>query len=301
MTASSPAIVCTQLTKRYGKSRGVTELTLTVESGEIFGFLGPNGAGKTTTIRTLLDLHRPTSGSAQIFGLDCQRKSLAIRARTGNLAGDFAIAPDLTGERALGIAAALRGVEDLRYAHELAARFHADLTRKTGELSRGNRQKVGLILALFHRPELLVLDEPTAGLDPLMQAEFLTLLREERERGTTVFLSSHELTEVQAVCDRVAMVRDGRLIAVEDVAAMRNRALRHVAAEFRAGRPTVDFSRVPCVSEVELTPGGVVCQVQGDVGPLVAALAQADVVDLEISRPSLDELFLQYYREPVDA
>ena len=298
---TSAAIECRRLTKRYGKSRGIEELTLSVERGEVLGFLGPNGAGKTTTIRTLLDLHRPTSGSASIFGLDCQADSLRIRARCGNLAGDFAIAPELTGERALQIAAAVRGHDDLRYASELAERFAVDLRRRSRELSRGNRQKIGLLLALFHRPDLLILDEPTSGLDPLMQAEFLTLLGEERQRGTTVFLSSHELSEVQAVCDRVAMVREGRLIATDSVAEMRDRALRHVTATFRADAPEVDFAEVSGVSEVELTQLELRCKVHGDVEPLVDALARARVVDLEISRPSLDELFLDYYRDEVAA
>jgi ABC-2 type transport system ATP-binding protein len=193
MTAT--AIECDRLTKRYGHRRGIESLSLTVDRGEVFGFLGPNGAGKTTTIRTLLDLHRPTSGTATILGLDSRADSLAIRARCGNLAGDFAVAPDLTGTRALHIAAAIRGCDDLRHARDLTERFGADLTRPMRELSRGNRQKIGLLLALFHRPELLILDEPTSGLDPLMQADFLSLIEEERARGTTVFLSSHERAE----------------------------------------------------------------------------------------------------------
>ncbi len=296
-----PIIQCVQLTKRYGRSRGIEDLTLAIEPGEVFGFLGPNGAGKTTTIRTLLDLHRATSGSAQIFGLDSRRDSLAIRARTGNLAGDFAIAPQLTGHRALALAAAVRGVDDLTRAHDLAERFHADLTRPLRELSRGNRQKIGLLLALFHSPELLVLDEPTSGLDPLMQASFLELLEEERERGTTVFLSSHELSEVQQICDRVAMVREGRLVAVESVDEMRDRASRHVVAELAAASTADVFERLPGVSDVELVGAVLRCTVRGDVGPLVEALAQIGVHDLEIGRPSLDELFLERYREPVAA
>lgn len=304
MSAAQPAlaVACRQLTKRYGKHRGIASLDLAVEPGEVFGFLGPNGAGKTTTIRTLLDLHRPTSGSAEIFGLDCQRSSLEIRSRTGNLAGDFALAPELTGARALAIAAAVRRHGDLTRAYELAERFHADLSRPLRELSRGNRQKIGLILALFHAPELLILDEPTSGLDPLMQSEFLTLLGEERDRGATIFLSSHELSEVQSVCDRVAMIRDGRLIATEDVDEMRDRALRHVTARFRPGGAAgVDFARLPGVSEVAVAGDELECRVQGDVGPLVGALHAAGVVELEISRPSLDELFLQFYREPAEA
>ena len=297
-----PTIECFRLTKRYGRSRGIDALTLSVDPGEVFGFLGPNGAGKTTTIRTLLDLHRATSGSARIFGLDSRRDSLAIRARTGNLAGDFALAPGLTGERALRLAAAVRGVTDLTRARALAERFRADLSRPVRELSRGNRQKIGLVLALFHAPDLLVLDEPTSGLDPLMQATFLELVKEERDRGTTVFLSSHELAEVQEICDRVAMVRDGKLVAVESVDQMRDRALRHVMAEFSSevASPAA-FERLEGVSSVEVEGRVVRCRVRGDVGPLVTLLGELGVHELEIGRPSLDELFLERYREPVTA
>lgn len=301
MRSAAPAIRCDGLTKRFGNHRGIEDLDLTVERGEVLGFLGPNGAGKTTTIRMLLDLIRPTSGSAQIFGLDARRDSMRIRARIGNLAGDFAIAPELTGRRALTIAAAIRGIDGLGRAPELAERFGAELDRPMQELSRGNRQKIGLLLALFHAPELLVLDEPTAGLDPLMQAEFLSLLAEEHARGVTVFLSSHELSEVQAVCQRVAMVREGRLIATDHVEEMRNRALRHVEARLSSEGAAVEFGALPGVRDVERSGALLRCRVQGDVGPLVAGLVAAGVHDLEISRPSLDELFLQYYRDPVTA
>ena len=174
-----------RLTKFYGDRRGIEDVTIAVERGEVFGFLGPNGAGKTTTIRTLLDLLHPTSGSARVFGLDSRRDSVAIRRRLGNLPGDFGYGRKPSGREALALLARLRGVEGTGRAEELAARFHADLDRPLGELSRGNRQKVGLILALFHSPELLVVDEPTSGLDPLMQEEFLALVGEERERGCT--------------------------------------------------------------------------------------------------------------------
>ena len=189
------AIETERLTKSYGGVRGIEDVTLTVEAGEVFGFLGPNGAGKTTMIRTLLDLLHPSRGSARIFGFDSRRDSVAIRARLGNLPGDFGYGKGSSGRQALTLLARLRGVDDLTRAEDLARRFRADLERPLGQLSRGNRQKVGLILAVFHRPELLILDEPTGGLDPLMQEEFLSLVREERERGCAVFLSSHELDD----------------------------------------------------------------------------------------------------------
>src|SRR4051794_820860 len=190
-----------RLTKRYARGRGIDGVTLSVQAGEIFGFLGPNGAGKTTTIRTMLDLLRPTAGAARLFGLDSHRDRLAIDARLGNLPGDFAYDPRLSGRELLSYLAALRGVRGLGRARELAERFQADLDRPLGELSRGNRQKIGLLQAAFHDPDLLVLDEPTGGLDPLIQEAFVDFLAAERQRGCTIFLSSHDLDEVERVCD----------------------------------------------------------------------------------------------------
>ena len=207
-----------RLTKSYGSARGIEDVTIAVEAGEVFGFLGPNGAGKTTTIRTLLDLLHPTSGSARIFGLDSRRESVAIRARLGNLPGDFGYGKGATGHEALSLLARLRGMEGIGRAEALAKRFRANLDRPLGELSRGNRQKVGLILATFHEPELLILDEPTSGLDPLMQEEFMALSARSANAAARSFISSHELDEVERVCDRVGIMRAGRLIAVERIA-----------------------------------------------------------------------------------
>jgi len=260
------------LSKFYGSRRGIEDVTLRVEPGEVFGFLGPNGAGKTTTIRTLLDLLHPSSGSARIFGLDSRRESVAIRARLGNLPGDFGYGGRASGREALALLARLRG-EGVGRAERLAERFHADLERPLSELSRGNRQKVGLILALFHSPELVILDEPTSGLDPLMQEEFLALIGEERERGCTVFISSHELDEVERVCDWVGIIRDGRLIAVERVA-----DLLAKAAERR--RVEVEFAEPVELDDVRALPG---------------------VAAAEYARPSLEEVFLTYYGKQEDA
>lgn len=203
------------LTKSYGRARGIEDVTFQVDAGEVFGFLGPNGAGKTTTIRTLLDFLRPTRGSARIFGLDSHRDSVTIRGRLGNLPGDFGYGKQATGREVIALLAQLRGVSGLARAESLAQRFRADLDRPLGQLSRGNRQKVGLIQAAFHEPELLILDEPTGGLDPLMQEEFLSLVAEDRERGATIFFSSHELDEIERVCDRVGIVGIAQLSDVE--------------------------------------------------------------------------------------
>ncbi|HYM54178.1 MAG TPA: ABC transporter ATP-binding protein [Solirubrobacteraceae bacterium] len=293
-----PAIETERLTKFYGSHRGVEEITIAVEQGEVFGFLGPNGAGKTTTIRTLLDLLHPTSGSARIFGLDSRRDSVAIRERLGNLPGDFGYGKLATGREALSLLARVRGVSELGNAVALAERFQADLERPLGQLSRGNRQKIGLILAIFHQPDLLVLDEPTSGLDPLMQEEFLALVREERERGCAVFLSSHELDEVQRVCDRVGIIREGRVVAVERVSDLLDKTPRQVSVEF-AEPADLDWLRgLAGVSDLEAGDGRVRFKVAGDIDPVLKAIARHTVLDLEIARPTLEEVFLTYYEGP---
>jgi beta-exotoxin I transport system ATP-binding protein len=283
------------LSKRYGDARGIEGVSMSVEAGEVFGFLGPNGAGKTTTIRTLLDLLHPTSGSARLFGLDSRRESLAIRARLGNLPGDFSYDPRLTGRELVSFLAEIRGVRNLGRTMQLAERFHADLERPLGELSRGSRQKIGLIQAFFHSPELLILDEPTGGLDPLMQEEFLDLVREEREHGASVFLSSHELDEVQRVCDRVGIIRNGRLVAVEKVAELIGRAYRHVSLEFDRPVDASEFRRLGGVSELVAAGNGISFRAEGDLDEVVKAAARHTVRDLQVTEPTLDEIFLTYY------
>jgi beta-exotoxin I transport system ATP-binding protein len=285
------------LTKLYGTRRGIEDVSFGVEAGEVFGFLGPNGAGKTTTIRTLLDLIHPTRGKARLFGLDSRRDSAAIRARLGNLPGDFGYGREARGREALHLLAELRGVRDLGRAEELTRRFRADLDRPLGELSRGNRQKVGLILAAFHQPELLILDEPTGGLDPLMQEEFLGLLTEERERGCAVFVSSHELDEVERVCDRVGIVRGGRLIAVERMEDLLGKARRLVSV--RVGDPAglELLASVPGVADLQVEDGRASFSAAGDLDPIVKALASHHVLDMEVVHPSLEQVFLGYYQE----
>jgi ABC-2 type transport system ATP-binding protein len=285
-----------ELTKRYGAKRGIEDVTVSVEPGEVFGFLGPNGAGKTTTIRTLLDLLHPTSGRARIFDLDSRRDSVAIRARLGNLPGDFGYGRQSTGREALHLLGRLRGLDGLGRAPQLAERFHADLDRPLGQLSRGNRQKIGLILATFHSPELLILDEPTSGLDPLMQEEFLSLVGEERERGCTVLLSSHELDEVERVCDRVGIVRDGRLIAVERIHDLLARAQRTATLELAEPSDLVtDLQELPGVTDLEAADGNVSFKVVGDLDQVLKAIAQRHVTDMELTHSTLEEVFLTYY------
>jgi ABC-2 type transport system ATP-binding protein len=286
-----------RLTKFYGSDRGIEDVTFAVEPGEVFGFLGPNGAGKTTTIRTLLDLLHPTRGSARLFGLDSRRESVAVRARLGNLPGDFGYGKRATGREAVKLVARLRGISELGRAETLARRLRADLERPLGQLSRGNRQKVGLILAMFHQPELLIFDEPTSGLDPLMQEEFLALLREERERGCAVFLSSHELDEVQRVCDRVGIIRDGSLIAVERVAELLGKTPRRLAVEFAEPIDLAELRGLPGVGALEADGGRITFMVAGDLDPVLKAITAHTVADLELAHPTLEEVFLSYYQE----
>jgi ABC-2 type transport system ATP-binding protein len=285
------------LTKFYGAERGIEDVTFAVEEGQVFGFLGPNGAGKTTTIRTLLDLLHPTAGSARLFGLDSHRDSVAIRARLGNLPGDFGYGKRASGRQALALLASLRGIDGSARVEELASRFRADLDRPLGQLSRGNRQKVGLILALFHRPELLILDEPTSGLDPLMQEEFLALVHEERRRGCAVFISSHELDEVERVCDRVGIIRDGRLIAVERVADLFAKTQRRASVRFADAVEPAELRAVPGVSDLAVSDGQITFRVAGDVDAVIKAMANHTVLELEFAHPTLEEVFLTYYEE----
>ncbi len=283
-----------RLTKYYGRARGVLGLNLDIRPGEIFGFLGPNGAGKTTTIRILLDLIRPSSGSASVFGMNAQRHAVAIRKRVGYLPGEFAMYDDLTGSPLLQYFGALRGGVDEAIVAALAERLGSDLGRRIGELSHGNKQKIGLIQALMNQPELLILDEPTTGLDPLVQQEFYRMLEELRDDGKTVFFSSHVLPEVERVCDRVAIIREGRLIAVEDVSAIKAKAARKIEVTFETPPPADSFTNLP-VRDLVLNDRRLQCTVQGSVDSVVKALARFNVIDLISHEPSLEDTFLALY------
>ena len=292
------AIHAQELTKHYGRSRGIENVSFTVSGGEVFGFLGPNGAGKTTTIRVLMGLLRATGGEARIFGHSVWADGVAARACTGYLPGEFAWHEQVTGEELLDLFADLRGVGDRAYARTLAARFDADLTRPIGELSRGNRQKVGLIQALVHRPPLVVMDEPTTGLDPLMQEEFADLVDELRASGTTVFLSTHNLPEVERMCDRVALLRDGRLVAVETVAEITGRGFRHVTLVFDRPVPPGEFGRLDGVESVRADGARLTFAVTGDLDAILRTAGRHRVVDMEVARPSLEEAFVAFYDHP---
>lgn len=284
------------LTKRYGNSRGIEDVNLTVSAGEVLGLLGPNGAGKTTLIRTLLDFLHPTSGSARIFGLDSRADSVAIRRRTGNLPGDFAYGPpSITGREILSLLARIRRIDGLGTAETLAGRLHADLDRPIGELSRGNRQKIGLVQAFFHEPEFLILDEPTGGLDPLMQEQFLEIVEEERARGATVLLSSHSLSEVERVCDRVGIVRDGRLVTVEHVSELVSKSYRLVSLTFADAVAAAEFTELRGVTDVAVDGTRISFKATGELDPIVKRAARHRVTDMQLTHPSLEELFLGFY------
>jgi ABC-2 type transport system ATP-binding protein len=297
-----PAIITTEhLTKSYGVHRGIVDVNLEVGAGEVFGFLGPNGAGKTTTIRTLLDLIRPTSGRATVFGIETTVDPVSIHRRIGYIPGEFALYDRLTGGQTLEYFGNLRGGVDRAYRDSLIERFDLDPTRRFKEYSKGNKQKVGLIIALQHRPELLMLDEPTAGLDPLMQQSFYALVHEAQAEGRTVFLSSHILSEVERTCDRVAIIRDGALVKVDSVEGLRDLAHHEVELRFADGVPADAFAGLPGVSNVRVEDHTLRLRVSGPITPVVRAAAGYELLDFVSREPTLEETFLaQYGHEAVE-
>jgi len=295
--SDAPAIEVDHLTKKYGGFTAVDDLSLTIEHGEIFGFLGPNGAGKSTTIRTILDLLRPTSGACRVVGLDSRADAVAIRRQVGFLPADLALYPNLTGRRTIQYFANLRGGVEWARVEALAERFGAELDRKVGEYSSGNRQKIGLILAFMHSPRVVILDEPITGLDPLVQLEFHTLMREHAHAGNTVFLSSHTLSEVERVADRVGFIRRGRLIAVERMSELHEKSLRRVTMEFPQPVPASAFEGVEGVHDAVAEGTTVTARYEGAMAPLLGVAARNGVASLTTASVDLDELFLEYYRE----
>ncbi|MEV0947606.1 ABC transporter ATP-binding protein [Rhodococcus sp. NPDC049939] len=285
------------LTRLFAPRRGVADLDFTISGGEVFGFLGPNGAGKSTTIRLLLGLYRADSGTMKVLGLDPVHHSVHIHRRVGYLPGEVALYPRLTGRRHLDTAARIRGLEDLSYRDELVERFGAELDTPVRTLSKGNRQKIGLVQAFMHKPELLILDEPTSGLDPLLQQEFVTLIRETVAQGRTVFLSSHELDEVQRLADRVAIIREGRLVVTDTVERLRRNAPRTVELRFDRDVDTRELSRLDGVRVVTDIDRRVTLAVAGPIAPLLRVIADLEPADMTARGADLDELFLTYYRQ----
>jgi ABC-2 type transport system ATP-binding protein len=293
----SAVIDCHKLSKRYGRSTAyaLKDLTLQVQSGEVYGFLGPNGAGKSTTIRTLLNFIQPTSGSAQLLGHDIVRDSVQIKASVGYLAGDAAMYRKLTGRQFLDYMHELQPAVSKAYRQELAKRLKADLDKPLGALSRGNRQKIGIIQAFMHQPQLLILDEPSSGLDPLMQEVFYDLVHEAKQRGATIFASSHILSEIQKICDRVGIIRDGRLIAERNIADMANEAAQTFDVMFKDRPPLAALQKIPGVQITSNHGGLVTLHINGPLAPLLKELARHDVIKLDTRTLDLEEVFLRFY------
>ena len=299
---TTPAVRCDALTMSYGGSRGIVDVDLEVPAGEVFGFLGPNGAGKTTTIRVLLGLLRPTSGRAEVLGCDSRTRSIEVRRRTGYLPGDLSLPAGLTGEQVLDWLSTLRPDTPPVRRAELVERFAVQLDRPMKQLSKGNRQKIGLVQTFQHAPEMVILDEPTSGLDPLVQDEFHRLVREYVAGGGTVFLSSHSLDEVQHIADRVGIIRDGRVIAVETVDALRGRGLRRMTVTVEPGegdRVAVALASVDGVGDVAQRGDVLEFAVTGEYPAVLTALGALPVVDMLSRAADLDEVFLDLYRGEV--
>ena len=297
-----PVIRTDRLTKTYGAHRGIIDVDLEINEGEAFGFLGPNGAGKTTTIRTVLDHLRPTSGKAFVFGIETTVDPVAIHRRIGYLPGEFTLYDKLTGGQTIEYFANLRGGVDRAYQQDLITRLDIDPSRKFKEYSKGNKQKIGLVVALQHRPDLLILDEPTSGLDPLVQQTFYDLIRETKADGRTIFLSSHILGEVEKTCDRVAIIREGRLAMVDRVEALRDLAHHQVELRFTGDVPTAAFAAIDGVSDVTTDDNVLRMRVAGSITPVVREAARYELLDFVSREPSLEETFLaQYQTQPVEA
>jgi ABC-2 type transport system ATP-binding protein len=284
-----------KLTKSYGTHRGIIDVDLEVAEGEVFGFLGPNGAGKTTTIRVLLDLIRPTSGKAFVFGIRTTEDPVAIHRRIGYIPGEFALYDRLTGGQTIDYFANLRGGVDPGYQRSLVERFEIDPGRRFKEYSKGNKQKIGLVIALQHRPELLILDEPTSGLDPLVQQSFYALVHEAKAEGRTVFLSSHILSEVERTADRVAIIREGRLVKVDTIEGLRDLAHHQVELRFAGAVPADAFADLPGVSDVSAEDHVLRLRVAGPIAPVVRAAGQYELLDFVSREPTLEETFLAQY------
>ena len=292
------AIRTESLTKHYGEVKALIDLSLEVRMGEVFGFLGPNGSGKTTMIRTVLDLIRPTEGRAEILGMDTHEEAVEIRNHIGYVPGDLAMYPNLTGRDTLTYFANLRGGVDWSYVDELAERLSVDLDVKVGNYSSGNRQKVGIIQAFMNRPQVLVMDEPSTGLDPLVQREFQKMMREVAAHGRCVFLSSHTLSEVQRVADRVGIIRHGRLVDVESVHDLRSKAIRRVELFFDTDIDASIFEAVAGVREAKANQTSIVLSFDGHMDQLLkTATDHYHLVDITSQEADLEEIFLTYYRD----
>ncbi len=295
--SARPAVRTDALTKDYGGGAGLFDLTLEVAAGEVFGYLGPNGAGKTTTIRLLMDMLRPTRGRAEVFGIDCQAHPVRVKREVGYMPGEMPQWGGLRGREVVAHVAGLRGGVDAGAVSSLATRLDLDLGRRYREYSLGNRRKVGLVLAFMHRPRLLVLDEPTSGLDPLIQQEFFRMVEEACDHGATVFLSSHVLSEVERICQRVGILRRGRLVQVARLDELHRLRYHRFEVDFAGEVPLEAISACPGVDSVVAQDHHLTCAVHGGVAPLLHALGTGQVLNLVTHEPSLEEVFLAQFRD----
>jgi len=293
---SERVIITEDLTKYYGKHLGVSDLNFEVHKGEVFGYLGPNGAGKTTTLRLLTGLLHPTSGGGTVLGFDMQRQSLQIREQVGYIPGDVRLFEDLTGKETLHLLDSLRPGKPAVLMKNLIDRFELDVSRKVKEYSSGNKQKLAIIQAFMHDPELLILDEPTSTLDPLMRQQFYELVREFRDRGRTIFISSHVLPEMESICEWVGIIRSGRLVTVEDINNLAGKKLRHAVFTLVEEPPPellqFQSARITQRDDLEFK-----AEIRGEMDTFIKELARLHVNDLQVAHASLEEVFLEFYRE----
>ena len=297
MTTQEPVIVIDTLHKSYGKVQAVKGISMRVEQGEIFGFLGPNGAGKTTTIRCMLDVIRPTSGTLRVLGLDAQRDKMELHRRIGYLPGDVRLPGQMTGKQVIDYFSRLQGLKPV-LLNDLVARFDVEMKRPLKGYSKGMRQKIGVVLAFMCDPEVLILDEPTSGLDPLLQRTFNEFLLQEQARGKTIFMSSHIMSDVEKVCQRVAVIRQGEIVTIEEVEKLRQKAGQRVTVEFGDAVSADEVARMPGVSMVTSHNHAYHFNVSGSMDALIKALSRHEVLRLQAEEAPLEEVFLKFYENP---
>ena len=290
-------LVIKNFTKKYGNYNAVENLSLSLHFGEVFGFLGPNGAGKSTTIRTIMNFIQPTQGSIAVHGFDSVKDDVQIKNNIGYLAGEIAIYNSLTGHQVINYLANLGRTVDTGVVSQLSGKLQADLDQHIGKLSKGNRQKIGLILACMHKPKLLILDEPTSGLDPLIKQAFYDLVLEMKQNGTTIFLSSHDFAEVEKICDRVGFIREGRLITIQDIQDILNVNVRKYRIVFRNAPNIADFESVQGISDLRLNDRTLTLTISGNIENFINHLGKYSVIDLHEQETTLEDIFLQLYEK----
>lgn len=294
----SPIVIQTKkLTKYYGKQLGITGLDLTVSQGEVFGYLGPNGAGKSTTIKLLLNFINPTEGSMRVFGKDPQTQSTSILGDIGYIPGEIHMYDSLSGKNHLKFQASLQDGVDWKYVEKLASRLQVDLAKPIKSLSHGNKQKIAIIAAFMHKPKLLILDEPTTGLDPLIQREFYDLVSEVNQSGSTFFISSHVLPEIERMCHRVGILKEGRLMVTEEIETLKKRAVRSLEIQFAKEAIAEHFAGIKSIRDLQIKGNTAHCKVEGSLDQLIKQISKYEVINLVTQEADLEQVFLNYYKK----